>query len=176
CVHFLTGPGEDLPAVLEGLRRVGQAGREAGVRVALEPVQREFAHLWSVVSDLDAAAALVEEAGADVDLMFDTWHLWNSPTLLDDVARLVDRVAGVHVADWRDPTRNTNDRAFPGDGVADLPAILRALDDAGYAGWYDVEIFSDNDLDGSLWALTPNEAARRAKAGFDRVWAAAERR
>lgn len=176
CVLFLTGPGEDRPAVLEGLRRVGQAGREAGVRVALEPVQREFAHLWSVVSDLDTAAALVEEAGADVDLMFDTWHLWNSPTLLDDVARLVDRVAGVHVADWRDPTRNTNDRAFPGDGVADLPAILRALDDAGYAGWYDVEIFSDNDLDGSLWALTPNEAARRAKAGFDRVWAAAERR
>ena len=81
CVLFLTGPGDDRAAILDGLRRIGAAGREAGVRVALEPVQRRFADLWTVVSDLGTAAALVDEAGADVDLMLDTWHLWNSPTL-----------------------------------------------------------------------------------------------
>ena len=30
----------------------------------------------------------------------------------------------VHICDWRDPTRNDFDRALPGDGIIDLPAIF----------------------------------------------------
>lgn len=173
CVLFLTGPNGPREVVVEGLGRIAEAGREAGVRVALEPTQREFAAFWTIVTDVEPAVGLLREARADdAGVMVDTWHLWNSPTVLDDLRRHADRVAGVHVADWRQPTRNTNDRAFPGDGVADLAAILRTLDESGYDGWYDVEIFSDVD-DESLWALAPEDAARRARASFDAVWSAA---
>ena len=176
CVLFLTGPGGPHATVVDGIRRIAEAGREAGVRVALEPVQREYAEYWTIVSDVGPALELLAEAAADdMGVLVDTWHLWNSPTLLDDLRADVARIAGVHVADWRDPTRNTSDRAFPGEGVADLPAILRTLDDAGYRGWYDVEIFSDAEED-SLWALPADEAARRARESFDRVWAAATER
>ena len=72
CVLFLTGPGEDRTAILEGLRAIADEGQRSGVRVALEPIQREFAHLWTTVSSLDAAAALIAESGADVGLMYDT--------------------------------------------------------------------------------------------------------
>jgi sugar phosphate isomerase/epimerase len=173
CVLFLTGPGGPHGTVVDGIRRIAEAGREAGVRVALEPVQRMYAEYWTIVTDVGPALELLANADADdMGVLVDTWHLWNSPTLLDDLRSHVARITGVHVADWRDPTRNTSDRAFPGEGVADLPAILRALDDAGYRGWYDVEIFSDTDED-SLWALPPDEAARRARASFDGVWRAA---
>jgi sugar phosphate isomerase/epimerase len=173
CVLFLTGPNGPHATVVEGVRRIARAGREAGVRVALEPVQRLYAELWTIVSDVGPTLELLHEADADeLGVMVDTWHLWNSPTLLDDLRTHVDRVAGVHVADWREPTRNTSDRAFPGEGTIDLPAILRTLHEAGYEGWYDVEIFSDVEED-SLWALPAEEAARRARAGFDRVWAIA---
>jgi sugar phosphate isomerase/epimerase len=170
CVLFLTGPGGPHETVVDGIRRIAEAGREAGVRVALEPIQREYAEFWTIVSDVGPALELLARAGADdMGVLVDTWHLWNSPTLLADLRADVGRIAGVHVADWRDPTRNTSDRAFPGEGVAGLPAILRALDDAGYTGWYDVEIFSDAEED-SLWALPADEAARRARASFNRVW------
>jgi sugar phosphate isomerase/epimerase len=170
CVLFLTGPGGPHETVVDGIRRIAEAGREAGVRVALEPVQRGYAEYWTIVSDVGPALELLGQAEADdAGVLVDTWHLWNSPTLLDDLRAQVGRIAGVHVADWRDPTRNTSDRAFPGDGVADLAAILRTLDEAGYAGWYDVEIFSDAEED-SLWALPADEAARRARASFDAVW------
>jgi sugar phosphate isomerase/epimerase len=170
CVLFLTGPGGPREVVAEGIARIAEAGREAGVRVALEPVQREFAEFWTIVSDIASAVDLLREAGADdMGVLVDTWHLWNSPTVLDDLRAHADRVAGVHVADWRDPTRNTSDRAFPGEGVADLPAILRALDESGYRGWYDVEIFSEVAED-SLWSLPADEAARRARKSFERVW------
>ena len=115
CVLFLTGPGEDREVVLDGIRSIADAGREHGVPVALEPIQREFAHFWSIVSSLDEAAALIDESGADVGLLYDSWHLWREP--LEQVERHRDRIRGVHLADWREPTRNTNDRVLPGDGV-----------------------------------------------------------
>jgi len=169
-VLFLTGPGDDRAAVVDGIRRIAEAGERHGVRVALEPIQREFAHLWTIPSTLDAAVALLDDAGAaGAGILLDTWHLWNDEGLLDAIARHAARIAGVHVADWREPTRSTNDRVFPGDGVAPLREILAAVDAAGWDGHYDVEIFSDVELEGSLWTLPPREAAERAIASLERV-------
>ena len=171
CVLFLTGPGDDRAAVVDGIRRIADEGERVGVRVALEPIQREFAHLWTIPTTLDEAAALLDEAARPAaGLMLDTWHLWNDEAVVDAIGRHAARIAGVHVADWREPTRSTNDRVFPGDGVAPLGPILSAVDEAGYDGFYDVEIFSDAELEGSLWALPPDEAARRALDGLRRVW------
>jgi sugar phosphate isomerase/epimerase len=156
CVLFLTGPGDDREAILEGIRAIGEAGASAGIPVALEPIQREFAQFWSVVSSLDEAAALIDEAGADVGLMYDAWHLWREP--LEQVERHRERIRGVHLADWREPTRNTNDRVLPGDGAIEFGPILDAL---RWDGFYDLEIFSDAELPGSLWREEPRALARR---------------
>ena len=164
CVLFLTGPGDDREAILEGIRAIAEEGRAQGVPVALEPIQREFAHYWTIVSSLDEAAALVDDAGADVGLMYDAWHLWREP--VDQIERHRDRIRGVHLADWRDPTRSTNDRVLPGDGVVDFGPILEAL---RWDGLYDLEIFSDADLPGSLWAEDPRELARRGIAKLEEV-------
>jgi sugar phosphate isomerase/epimerase len=167
CVLFLTGPGDDRATVLEGIRAVADEGERAGVRVALEPIQREFAHFWTIVSSLDEAARLVDEAGRpDVDLMYDTWHLWNQP--VEEIERHRDRIAAVHVADWRQPTRSTNDRVLPGDGVVDFAPILEAL---RWDGLYDLEIFSDPELRGSLWREDPRELARRGLEALSTVCA-----
>ena len=159
CVLFLTGPGDNRATVVEGIRQVADAAERAGVRLALEPIQREFGRFWTIVSTLDDAAALLDEAGRpEVGLVFDTWHLWNAPGLLDEIARHRDRIVALHVADWRDPTRNTNDRVLPGDGVIDFGPIFDAL---GWDGLYDLEIFSDPELDGSLWREDSRTLARR---------------
>jgi sugar phosphate isomerase/epimerase len=156
CVLFLTGPGDDRAAILEGLRAIGDEGARSGVRVALEPIQRDFAHFWTVVSSLDEAAGLIDESEADVGLMYDAWHLWREP--LEQVERHRDRIYGVHLADWREPTRNTNDRILPGDGVIEFAPLLEAL---RWDGLFDLEIFSDAELSGSLWQQHPREVAAR---------------
>jgi sugar phosphate isomerase/epimerase len=167
CVLFLTGPGDDRAAVLEGIRTIADEGERAGVRVALEPIQREFAELWTVVSSLDASARLLDEADRpDVGLMYDTWHLWNQP--LEQIQRHRDRIAGVHVADWREPTRNTNDRVLPGDGVVEFGPIVDALQ---WDGLFDLEIFSDPELPDSLWREDPREVARRGMEALSNVFA-----
>ena len=155
CVLFLTGPGDDRAAVLDGIRAIADEGRDQGVRIALEPIQREFMDLWSIVGSLDEAVALVDEAGADVGVIYDSWHLWREP--LEEVERHRDRIRGVHLADWREPTRNTNDRVLPGEGAIDYGPILEAL---RWDGFYDLEIFSDAELPGSLWQEEPHALAR----------------
>jgi sugar phosphate isomerase/epimerase len=160
CVLFLTGPGEDRAAIVEGIRAIAGAAERVGVRAALEPIQREFRRHWTTVSTLGEAAALLDEAGRpDVRLMFDTWHLWNAP--LGEIARFRDRIAAVHVADWREPTRSSNDRVLPGDGVIDFGPIFEAL---AWDGLYDLEIFSDD-----LWRLDPRQLARRGVEALRRL-------
>ena len=156
CVLFLTGPGDKRETIVEGIREISEEGRAQGVPVALEPVQREFAEYWTVVSSLDEAAALIDESGADVGLLYDSWHLWREP--VEQIERHRERIRGVHLADWRRPTRNTNDRVLPGDGAIDFAPILDAL---RWDGYYDLEIFSDPELSGSLWQEDARALAAR---------------
>jgi sugar phosphate isomerase/epimerase len=169
CVVFLTGPGEADETVRQGVRAVADAGRAAGVRVALEPVHPSQAAVFSSVHTIPDALDLI--GSAPVSIMLDLWHI-SDPA---EIAPHVDRIAGVHVSDRREPTRSHFDRVLPGDGVLDLAAAFRALESGGFDGWYDVEIFSDNGVFGesfpdSIWDADPEKVARRARESVERVW------
>ena len=146
------------------------------MRLGLEPFQREGVENWSLISTLGEAAELIDEVGSDaVGIQFDVWQLWNSADVLDEIPRYARLIAGVHVADWREPTRGWADRVLPGDGAADLPAILGVLEEVGWEGFYDLEIFSDNGAFGSaypdsLWDLDAAELARRGRDAFISCW------
>jgi sugar phosphate isomerase/epimerase len=170
-------PDEARGVVVDGLRTIAREADRLGVRIGLEPYQRDGGELWTIACSIPEAVALIEDAGdpPSVGLQFDLWHLWNTPTLYDDIAAEVDRFAGVHICDWREPTRGWADRALPGDGGANVPDILRALDAAGWDGLYDIEIFSDDGTFGnaypdSFWAAPAEETLERALTAFERCW------
>ena len=175
AILCFTGPGDRETAV-NGVREVAREAERLGLRLAVEPFQLEGIESWSVLNTLGDAAAFVDEVGSDaVGIQFDAWHLWNTPDLLDAIPRHAHLIAGVHVSDWREPTRGWADRVLPGDGAADLPAILGVLEDVGWDGFYDLEIFSDNGSFGSaypdsLWDLDAAELARRGRDAFIDSW------
>ncbi len=180
-VVCLTGPGDDRGTVVEGLRTIGDEAARAGVRIGLEPINRLGGEDWTSISSLQEAAELLDDADRSaLGIQFDSWHVWNTPELVDEIERHAHRFVGVHIADWRDPTRGWADRVLPGDGVADLPALLGTLERAGWNGFYDLEIFSDNGTfgnawPGSLWDVPEEELARRGKEAFERAWSARNR-
>jgi sugar phosphate isomerase/epimerase len=175
AILCFTGPGERAAAV-HGVREIAREAERLGLRLAVEPFQREGIESWSILNTLGDAAAFVDEVGSDaIGIQFDVWHLWNSADVLDEIPRYAHLIAGVHVNDWREPTRGWADRVLPGEGVADLPAILGVLEDVGWEGFYDLEIFSDNGrfgsaYPGSLWDLDAAELARRGREAFFNCW------
>jgi sugar phosphate isomerase/epimerase len=164
-VLCLTGPMGDLDAeqarrvVVEGLREIAAAARQAGIRLGLEPATPRQRETVSFVNSIAQALDVLQEAGLeDVGVMVDTYNLWHEePRAL---ARVAERVTGLHVADEpAEPGRD--DRVLPGEGGAQSAEQVRALVDAGWDGFVDVEIFSTPDR---FWGLPVDEAARRAHA------------
>jgi sugar phosphate isomerase/epimerase len=183
CVVLLTGtaeqrdPDEARATVVDGLRTIAAEAQRLDLRIALEPYQREGGEEWTIVSSIPDAVELIHDAGDHpaLGLQFDIWHLWNTPSLLDDIETELDRFDGVHICDYRESTRGWCDRALPGEGIAHVPSILRALDEAGWDGLYDIEIFSDDGTFGSEypdshWAAPAEETLARARAAFERCW------
>jgi len=175
AVVCFTGPG-DRATALRGIRAVAAEAEKLGLRIALEPFQAEGIESWSSLNTLADAAEVVEEIDSPaLGIQFDVWHQWNTPDLLDEIERNADLIAGVHVNDWRDPTRGWADRVLPGDGVAGVPAILGALERAGWDGFYDIEVFSDNGTFGaaypdSLWDVDPAELVDRGRKQLLACW------
>ena len=166
CVLCLTGAAGDRDEaaarglVIDGLRRIAAAAGNAGVRLGLEPIHASQRNGLTLITTIPETLALLDEAGLpDVGIMIDLWHVGDTPEVERHLAENVDRITGVHVAEWRPPGRD--DRALPGARSAEL---MRVLDGAGWQGAWDVEIFGDPEQPDSLWSLGVDEAARRAHA------------
>jgi sugar phosphate isomerase/epimerase len=175
-----TGPAgersdaEARATLADGLSTLADESARLGIPVGIEPMSSYEQEDWTLVTTLGDAAALVDESGADVGLVFDTWHLWDTPALAEEIAHYGDRFVAVQVNDWRSPTRSWCDRALPGDGVIDLALLLDAVEATGWAGCYDLEVFSDDGTFGdafedSLWRLPPRELAERGRARFTQL-------
>jgi sugar phosphate isomerase/epimerase len=163
--------------VVDGLRTLAAEAERNNIRIGIEPYERESGEPWTIVSSIADAVELIHDAGDPpaLGIQFDTWHLWNSESLYDDIANEIDRFVGVHVNDTRVPTRGFADRVLPGDGCGDVPRILRALDEAGWDGLYDIEIFSDDgtfgsDYPDSLWAADPESLLPVVRDAFTRCF------
>ena len=171
CVLCLTGAAGDRDEaqarglVIDGLRHIAAAADNAGVRLGLEPIHASQREGLTLITTIPETLALLEDAGLpDVGIMIDLWHVADTHEIERHLAENVDRITGVHVAEWNPPGRD--DRALPGDRCAQL---MRVLHEAGWRGAWDVEIFGDPDQPDSLWALDVEEAARRAHAAVSAI-------
>ncbi len=142
------GPGElsraDLRRVTaEGIRAVADLGAPRGIAYYLEPIA------WTPMASLALAVEAIDAAERDnVALVLDFWHLWQSGTSPDEVARLDRRiVSGVDVADsLGSPGEASPDQrsrcVWPGEGVIPLRHWVDAVRSTGFDGWWDNELYS----------------------------------
>lgn len=140
--------------VRDGIAETLAYAREAGMPLAIEPLHPMQAAERACINTLAQALDLCEtldplaQGGrAMLGVALDVYHVWWDPELERQIARAGrDRLFAYHVCDWRLPTRDLlSDRAMMGDGVIDLPRIRGWVEAAGYAGYSEVEIFSEAD-------------------------------
>jgi sugar phosphate isomerase/epimerase len=164
CLTGAAGERDESDArrlVVEGLRRIAAAADAAGVRFGLEPTHASQRDALSLVTSIPEALDLLDEAGVPrVGIMLDLWHVWDTPTVENDLRAHVGRFTGVHISDWHADGRE--ERALPGSGISRTRELLALLAEAGWSGTIDVEIFGVPNDPESFWALPVEEAARRA--------------
>ena len=183
---FIIGPGvsgdADRPLeasreLADGLAQIADVGAELGIPVAFELLA---ARRGSPLSTLPEIVRFIDEVGRpNVGVLFDIWHSWPEEDLHEHILRHGDRIFGVHVNDAQEEERSNFDRAYPGDGRGTAPAMIASLIQAGYRGWYELEVFSDdgtfgNDFPDSFWKIPHEEMLTMAKTKFDRCWAKAQ--
>jgi sugar phosphate isomerase/epimerase len=145
---------------LDGARAwVGEAigtlvphAQAAGVRLAIEPLHPMFAADRCVVSTLGQALALAAPHPPDaVGVVVDTYHVWWDDQVWAGIDRAgrESRIACCQLADWVTPLPAgvLLGRGLPGEGCIDMRRFVMAVDEAGYAGPVEVEVFHEG-----LWS------------------------
>ena len=126
-------------------------------------VHLEFIPFTPVRTILEALTIVDAANCPNGGIMLDAWHLCRSGGSAKDVELAARRIFGVQLDDASDaaeddPVEETmHRRLLPGEGVAGVPEIIRALREGGSTAPLGVEVFSD-----TLAALEPSEVAKRA--------------
>jgi sugar phosphate isomerase/epimerase len=145
----------------DALAEMLEYAKQARMPLAIEPLHPAYAADRACVNTtkqaLDICDRLDPQRTGTLGVALDVYHIWWDPELLPQIARAgQDRLLAFHVCDWLVPTKDIlNDRGMMGDGVIDIKSARRAVEAQGFAGYSEIEIFSND-----WWARPMDEVLR----------------
>ena len=151
--------------IKEGIIKILPETKAAGVKLAIEPLHPMYAGDRSAINTLEQANDICEEINSEfVGVAVDVYHLWWDNNLKQEIIRCGDNenIFAFHVCDWNVPTTDfLNDRGLMGDGCINVPQIRGWVEEAGFHGYNEVEIFSDK-----YWATNQMEYLEKIKNAY----------
>jgi sugar phosphate isomerase/epimerase len=151
--------------VQDGIATCLDHARQLGVRLAIEPLHPMYAGDKSCVTSLRQAREIWQALGDPlVGVAVDVYHVWFDQDLAEELrlAGADQRIFGFHVCDWKcDTSHLLLDRGLMGEGCIDIRGIRSLVEDAGFNGWIEVEIFSSTH-----WAKTQSSWLKEITAAY----------
>jgi sugar phosphate isomerase/epimerase len=134
----------------DGIAEMLDYARQASMPLAIEPLHPAYAADRACVNTTEQALDICDRLDPNrtgmLGVALDVYHIWWDPELLPQIGRAGrDRLLAFHVCDWLVPTKDIlNDRGMMGDGVIDIRSARAAVEAQGFAGYCEIEIFSEN--------------------------------
>jgi sugar phosphate isomerase/epimerase len=118
---------------------------ELGVVLAIEPMHAGCAAEWTFLTSLEETLGLLNDFHSQhLKLVFDTYHLaQDDERIVERLPEIVSELALVQLGDAKGPPDGEQNRCRLGDGRLPLRQIITTLLDAGYAGFFDVELMGE---------------------------------
>jgi sugar phosphate isomerase/epimerase len=162
-------PGIALPEarkrVADGIAAVLPQARSAGVKLAIEPLHPMYAGDRSCINRMAEARQICQQlADPRLGIAVDVYHVWWDPDLQQEIAMAGRQktLFAFHLCDWRVPTRHLlTDRALMGEGCIDVPMIRSWVEQAGFDGPVEVEVFSED-----YWSIDQDQYVAKIAAAF----------
>ena len=157
-------PGQPLDVsrgqIRDGIEAVLPHAQAAGVKLGIEPLHPLYADSRSAVNTMAQANDIAEKINSPfVGVVVDVYHLWWDPDLEREIRRCgqMGKLFAFHVCDWRTPTEDLlNDRGLMGEGCINIRQIRGWVEEAGFDGYNEVEIFSNR-----YWAMEQEQFLER---------------
>jgi len=151
--------------VADALAEIAPFADQRGVRLAIEPMHPMFAREWTFLNSLEETCALIHQCNHPcLQMSFGLYHLWQEPRLLEMIPDLVPLVSTIQLSDWREPPRSENDRLLIGDGTIPISDIVHGFVAAGYGGFFEIEVWSEE-----LWMSDYLHLLQESRLRFDRL-------
>jgi len=142
--------------VADGIAACLDHAQQVGVKLSIEPLHPMYAGDKSCVNRLAEARAICQQLQSPwLGIALDVYHVWWDPDLEREIELAGEQgtLFGFHVCDWRLNTRHLlTDRGLMGDGCIDIRRIRSLVEAAGFVGFNEVEVFSEQ-----YWAMDQGE-------------------
>jgi sugar phosphate isomerase/epimerase len=146
--------------VAEGIALILDHAQGSNVKLAIEPLHPMYAADKSCINRMAEARAVCEGIRHPLlGIAVDVYHVWWDPDLREEIewAGRSGKLFGFHVCDWRVDTRHMlTDRGLMGDGCIDIRTIRDWVEQAGFGGYNEVEVFSEQ-----YWAMDQQAYLRK---------------
>jgi len=135
---------ENRKHITEGIGSLVEHASQVGVKLSIEPLHPMYADCRSAVNTIGQCNDIIDQLGEEwIGIAADVYHIWWDPQLEKEIKRAGNRIVGFHVCDWMTPTADMlNDRGLMGEGCIDNRGIRHLVEQAGFTGSIEVEVFS----------------------------------
>jgi len=137
---------ESRQQIRKGIEAVIPHAEDVNVKLAVEPLHPMYADTRSAINTLRQANEMAEAIQSPmVGVAVDVYHLWWDPELREQIRRCGQRgnLLAFHISDWKTPTNDLLlDRGLMGEGCINVPQIRQWVEETGFDGYNEVEIFS----------------------------------
>ena len=151
--------------VADGIAALIPLCEPEGLKLSIEPLHPMYAAERSCVNTMSQARALCEQIDHPlVGIACDVYHVWWDERLQEEIglAAQQERLFAFHICDWRSPTRDfLTDRTLMGEGCIDIRQIRGWVEEAGFSGYSEVEIFSED-----YWAADQADYLEKIKKAY----------
>lgn len=135
----------------EGIAACLEHAQANNIKLAIEPLHPMYAADRSCINRMAEARKICEQLQHPlVGIACDVYHVWWDPDLQHEI-QLAGRqktLFGFHLCDWRVQTRDLlNDRGLMGDGCIPIRTIRGWVEQAGFDGCHEIEVFSSHYWD-----------------------------
>ncbi|MFI5624012.1 sugar phosphate isomerase/epimerase family protein [Nocardioides sp. NPDC051685] len=166
-------PAGPVEALVPNLRKIADVAEANDVLIGFELLAQRRGN---PVYELPMIVEVIDQVGSpNVGVMFDVFHSWPEPDLLERIHTYAPYINSVQVCDAKVDERSGFDRELPGRGRATAGPIIKALLDAGYRSYWEMEVFSDdgsygNDYPDSYWKMPHLDFIKETKQEFEKLY------
>lgn len=137
------------------------------IKLGIEPLHPMYSDTRSAVNTMKQANDIAEQFNSPwLGVVVDVYHTWWDENLEHEIKRAgkKEKIFAFHVCDWKIPTEDILfDRGLMGEGCIPIRQIRSWVEEAGFKGFIEVEIFSKR-----YWATDQEEYLGKIKKAYSK--------